>query len=146
MSQKLPTSSALGSNTTRMNKPSNSSRESLSKKNGSRNTLSGTSTTRTCTSKRAKKERRLVFTHEEIIPDSPYYSKAIPNLTSVRSTSSGSQIRRSPTPVLTSLTELANAHVHQLSSIWKEKSVPSLETDKRAIAATRREEKDPFDF
>lgn len=146
MSQNQPTNPALSTNTTIMTKQSSSTRKYTSRKNASRHTEPGTSTTTSSSSKRPKKERRLVFTHEEIIPDSPYYSKAIPNLTSVRSISSSSQIRRSPTPVLTSLTELANAHVHQLSSIWKEQSVPSIETDKRSIAATRRGEKDPFDF
>lgn len=145
MSQKAPATSVMSSDSTRMNKPSTSSRKSISRKNGSRHNSSGSPSTSTSSSKRDNNERRLVFTHEEIIPDIPYHSRSPPSLKSVRSTSSRSQIRRSPTPVLTSLTELANAHAHQLSCIWKEQSVPSIETDKRSIAATRGA-KDPFDF
>lgn len=86
--------------------------------------------------------KQLMFSHVEVIPDNPSKS-TVPNTGAVRHSSS--KLKRSPTPVLTSLTELTNAHFHQLSTVWNESKLPSFESDKRAIAATRRGD-DPFDF
>lgn len=60
---------------------------------------------------------------------------------------SGGKLKRSPTPVLTSLTELTNAHLDQLQKVWKEKWVPGFEEDRKEIMESRKERKrDPFDF
>eukprot|EP00177_Eucheuma_denticulatum_P000837 GFKZ01001509.1.p1 GENE.GFKZ01001509.1~~GFKZ01001509.1.p1 ORF type:complete len:138 (+),score=30.22 GFKZ01001509.1:24-416(+) len=58
----------------------------------------------------------------------------------------GGKLRRSPTPVLTSLADLTRAHLSQLERVWKETNLPAFEADKRAIAATRAAADDPFDF
>lgn len=94
--------------------------------------------------------KRLSFSHVEVIPEViPESSKTFRgSIGAIRHSSS--KLKRSPTPVLTSLTEMTTAHFHQLSAIWNETSLPSFESDKRDIAATRRsfgrKEKDPFDF
>lgn len=58
----------------------------------------------------------------------------------------GGKLRRSPTPVLTNLSDLTKAHLTQLERVWKETNLPAFEADKRAIAATRAAADDPFDF
>lgn len=97
--------------------------------------------------KHQSSNKQLHFSTVEEIPDLPCTfktPKATPRAIPARHSSS--KLKRSPTPVLTSLTELTNAHFHQLSSVWHETTLPSFESDKRAIAESRRGEKDPFDF
>jgi len=98
-----------------------------------------------------RSHKNLVFGGVELIPE---LGAAMPSGSKTPSSSSrdGSQattprtkLRRSPTPVLTSLTDLTNAHIAQLSSVWNEKKLPNFEADRQAIAASRND-KDPFDF
>ena len=92
--------------------------------------------------RRSKKD--VVFGSVEVIPDfpGPKSGRGKPS-SSLRV--AGYKLKRSPTPVLTSLTDLTNAHLSQLSGVWNEKNLPNFEADKRSIAATR-QEMDPFDF
>lgn len=94
-------------------------------------------------SKNGKRNRSVVFTHEEVIPDYPSSSKSIRRVIGVRMSSS--KIKRSPTP-LSSLSDLANDHTYQLSSLWREHTLNTLEIDKNGSIETGRGENDPFDF
>lgn len=102
-------------------------------------------------------KKELAFGPVEVICDSttPKSSSSRPNPPSVAPTSAsrkfGGRLRRSPTPVLTSLNELTDAHLTQLSTVWqwRDDELPTFETDKRSIAATRAgkdNKPDPFDF
>lgn len=90
---------------------------------------------------RRRSDKQVVFSHEEVVPDK---NSSQPATRAVRHPTS--KIKRSPTPVLTSITELTNAHFHQLAGVWRERKLPSFDADKRSIAASRKEQKDPFDF
>lgn len=96
-------------------------------------------------------QKNLVFGPVELIPE---LGAATPPGAKTPSTSSRensqpttprTRLRRSPTPVLTSLTDLTNAHIAQLASVWNEKKLPSFEEDRQEIADSRND-KDPFDF
>ena len=97
------------------------------------------SSSRSRSSSKKSMDKDVMFGSVEVIPDTP---SALNGLSNRRS---GSKLKRSPTPVLTSLTDLTKAHLTQLSSVWNEKNLPTFESDKSSIAATR-EGKDPFDF
>ncbi|CAN8067969.1 unnamed protein product [Agarophyton chilense] len=97
--------------------------------------------------RRHKKE--IAFGAVEVIPDAAacIAPAASPSASSSSlSSECGYKLRRSPTPVLTSLTDLTHAHLFQLASVWQEASVPSFEQDRRDIAASRPRKPDPFDF
>ncbi|PXF40231.1 hypothetical protein BWQ96_10069 [Gracilariopsis chorda] len=100
--------------------------------------------------RRAQRNKSLEFGRVEVIPDvacnSAHSSPSCVQPVAPPSSLVGYKLRRSPTPVLTSLSDLAHAHLSQLSTVWQETCVPSLEQDKRDIAASRDDKDDPFDF